>query len=87
MRLKQDLSIALVLAVVGSGLASPSFARGERQEAERPIDAAMRDTQLTPEEERRVRELVGLARDLQGRGDEDGSASAMAAALEILRAA
>ena len=84
MRLKQDLSIALVLAVIGCGMASPSVARECRDSLE-PIEAAMDENEFTPEQAERVRGLIDTARRLQRDGDEDGAAQVMAEALELLR--
>ena len=85
MRFKQDLSIAIVLAVVGCGLASPTWSR-DGQDQLGPIEAAMDDADFTAEEMERVRTLIAKARGLQREGDEDGAAEAMAAALRLLRA-
>ena len=86
MRIKQDLSIALVLAVIGSGKASPALAR-ERCEALARVEAAIDENRLSAEDSEKVRALIARARQLQRDGDEDGSASAMAQALALLRTA
>lgn len=86
MRIKQDLSIALVLAVIGSGLYSPAFARDEGGEALARVEAAIAEHRLSADEAAKVRALIDEARRLQGDGDEDGAAVAMAAALALLDA-
>lgn len=83
MRMKQDLSIAVVLAVIGTGLASPSLGRSDGGGLAR-VEAAMQDRSLAPPEVARVRALIAEARRRQAAADEDGAAAAMAAALDLL---
>ena len=86
MRIKQDLSIAIVLAVIGSGMASPGIARDGRSAALSQLELAMENERLSAEEIGRIRARIAEASRLAGRGDDDGAASAMAAALAILGA-
>ena len=81
MRLKQDLCIALVLAVVGS-FGNPALAAGKARQG---IEDAMAQEGLSEEEMATVRRLIADARDRQRAGDDDGAAIAMAQASAILR--
>ena len=84
MRLKQDLCIALVLAVVGS-FGNPALAAGKARQAIAVVEEAMAESGLSEEEMATVRRLIADARDRQRAGDDDGAASAMAEASAILR--
>ena len=84
MRLKQDLCIALVLAVVGS-FGTSALAAGKARQAIAVVEEAMAESGLSEEETATVRRLIADARDRQRAGDDDGAASAMAEASAILR--
>ena len=84
MRLKQDLCIALVLAVVGS-FGIPALAASKARQPIAVVEDAMAESGLSEEEMATVRRLIADARDRQRAGDDDGAASAMAEASAILR--
>ena len=84
MRLKQDLCIALVLAVVGS-FGNPALAAGKGRQGIALVEDAMAHGGLSEEEMATVRRLIADARDRQRAGDDDGAAHAMAQASAILR--
>ncbi|MYZ49701.1 hypothetical protein [Propylenella binzhouense] len=83
-RLKQDLTIAVVLAVIGSGVANPTLANDRRADPCEEVGLALDDRELDSDVLARVRALLAEARRLQANGDEDGSARAMATALDLL---
>jgi hypothetical protein len=84
MRLKQDLCIALVLAVVGT-FGNPALAAGKAREGIAVVEDAMAEEGLSESEVAKVRRLIAQARECEGAGDDDGAASAMALASAILR--
>ena len=86
MRLKQDLCIALVLAVVGS-FGNPALAAGKAREGIAIVEDAMAEEGLSEAEAAKVRRQSARARELQGAGDDDGAASAIAEASALLRIA
>ena len=84
MRLKQDLCIALVLAVVGS-LGNATLSASKAGEGIAVVEDAMAEEGLSEAEVAKVRRLIAQARECQGAGDDDGAASAMTQASAILR--
>ncbi len=83
-RIKQDVTIAVVLAVIGSGVTGPSMAGERRYEAAGELELAMEENEMNGDAVARVRSLIAEARRLQLAGDEDGAAKAMATALDLL---
>ena len=84
MRLKQDLCIALVLAVVGS-FGNPALSAGKARQGIAVVEDAMAEEGLSDAEVAKVRRLIAQARECEGAGDDVGAASAMALASAILK--
>jgi hypothetical protein len=86
MRVRQDLCIALVVAVSGVGLGKPA-ARSQADDGLASVEEAMAERDLSAEEVASVRRLIAVARDREAAGDEDGAIAAMASISSILRIA
>jgi hypothetical protein len=84
MRFGQDLCIALVLAVIGTGIAEPAVANGRPEESSGFVEDAMEASGLSEAEMATVRRLITEARNCARIGDEDGAATAMATVSGIL---
>ena len=87
MRVGRDLSIALVLAVIGVGITDPALGGNDADDDLEAVENAMSEGELSEEEVASVRSLIAHARERHRAGDEDGAASAMARASTILRIA
>ena len=87
MRFGQDLCIALVLAVIGTGFAEPAVAEGTLEESSGFVEDAMEAGGLSETEMATVRRLIAAARECARLGDDDGAAVAMAEASRLLRIA
>lgn len=85
MRISQDLCIALVLTVIGAGLAKPPAARGADNDGFSVVEDTIAGRGLSAAEATSVRNLIAQARERELAGDEDGAASAMAEASALLR--
>ena len=84
MRIKQDLCIALVLAVVGVGFGKPAISRNPAEKSLATLEDAMAGSGLTEAQADSVRRLIAAAQERERAGDEDGAVSAMTEASVIL---
>ena len=87
MRLRQDLSIALVLAVIGVGFGKPALARNDVEDEVAVVESAIARSGLSETETAMVRALLARAQDRERAGDEDGAARALADLSAILQIA
>ena len=85
MRFRQDLSIALVLAVIGAGLGKPAMARTDLEDEIAIVESAMARSGLSEVDTAKVRALLARAQESERAGDEDGAAFAMAEISAILQ--
>lgn len=83
MRIRQDLCIALVLAVIGAGIGTPRLQRTP-EEIPPALEDAIAARGLSVEDVERVRHLIVRARERGWAGDEDGAALALAEASALL---
>ncbi|SEQ37834.1 hypothetical protein SAMN05216548_104131 [Faunimonas pinastri] len=87
MPIRQDLYIALVLAVLGPTLGAGATARGWVRDESGLMDEILSSDRLSETDADSVRTLIAEARMLQADGNENGAAARMAEIVGILRAA
>jgi hypothetical protein len=85
MRFGQDVCIALVLAVIGTGISEPAAASDTLEASAGFVEAAMEAGGLSEPDIAAVRRLIATARESVRNGDEDEAAAAMAEAAQLLR--